>query len=87
MLDIRAIYKKKYGESLYSTIQASYACTHTHAHIFSLSDRNLSMAFVHIFRKTLTEIIRRPCYTCVVVMIRNSSYFVLIHVSLKALAH
>ncbi len=28
MLDVRAIYKKKYGESLYSTIQASYTNTH-----------------------------------------------------------
>lgn len=28
MLDVRVIYKKKYEESLYSTIQASYANTH-----------------------------------------------------------
>lgn len=32
MLDVRAIYKKKYGESLYSTIQASYANTHANTH-------------------------------------------------------
>ncbi len=67
MLDVRAIYKKKYGESLYSTIQASYANTHF------VTNTNKSKHYFSdlIFRRTLKEITRRPSSTCVVVMIRE----------------
>lgn len=40
MLDVRAIYKKKCGESLYSTIQVSYANTHMHTHFVTNTNKS-----------------------------------------------